>query len=101
MFWERKDDVQCLCVDWTVIGSIFPWAGHWAAALQGETMKTARSEEQARAYLEKHAENHLRKLCLDEFDENGPEFVPDYRDLRRRENALLTKKRTALKQLQF
>ena len=101
MFWEQKDAVACLCVDWTVIGSVFPWAGHWAAALQGEVMKTARTEEQARAYIVKNAENHLRKLCLDDYAENGSDDWFDEKDWLQRDRAMKAKKRAALKQLEF
>jgi len=106
MFWEQKDAVECLCVDWTVIGSVFPFKGFWAAALQGEYMKTARTKKQARAYIEKHAETHLRKLHLKDYRDNydaqeSQNFEPDYADLVRRENAANNIKRKTLADLEF
>lgn len=101
MFWERKDDIHCLSVDWTVIGTVFPWNGHWAAAFQNETMKTARTFEQARAYVEKYAQEHHRKLEADDFRENGPDFVPNYRFLNALDRELVSAKRESLKRLEF
>lgn len=79
MFWERKDAVLCYGTDIQVVGSVFPWGGFWAAALQNETMKTARTEQQARAFVEKYAETHYRKILADDFASEGVEFVPNRR----------------------
>lgn len=83
MIWQSHQDMQSLIHNDIVIGSVFPWAGAWAAALDGETMKTARSAEQGRAFINKHADTHLKKLCLMRHEENGAEYVLELKELNR------------------
>lgn len=83
MIWQSHQDIESLIHNDIVIGSVFPWAGAWAAALDGETMKTARSAEQGRAFINKHADTHLKKLCLLRHEENGAEYIPELKELNR------------------
>ena len=95
MNWERHGDFSTLVIGEDVIGNVFPFAHGFAAAMQHDTMKTCRTRERGKSYVEKHAVEHHRKLCL-ETHKVDPEFQPDLQDLNSRDRAANTR-RAAIK----
>lgn len=60
--WRSSGAVEFLEKGGEVVASLFPWAGHWAACLQGENIKRAEHKFQAQAYCERNFNDHYKKM---------------------------------------
>jgi len=94
MIWERHGEFDTLVIEGDVVGNVFPFSNGFAAAMQHDYMKTCRTRERGRLYVERRATEHHRKMCLKahkEDPQSGPIYNACLEDFRERERAADTR----------